>query len=174
MIFLARTHAERDGCRTRQEILNIAAHSPGLTKTQICRKMGLALGTISHHIRILEAEQKISRRKIHGWTRLYIPSTPSIEMWLMPLLRENIVHHLLAEIEKRPGLGIQDLSKTLGLSRKIVRRQLGALVGTGAVTRTESYRPKFFVRPEISLGLGEVPGQPDFAVLAGLSSSDKL
>lgn len=150
MIFLVRLYSERDGPKTRAEILNAVATTPGLTKSQLCRKIGLAWSTISHHIRVLESDGRLMRREIHGWTRMYVSSTPTLEMELMPLLRDNFIPQLLQELERRPGIGIQTLSATFGISRKVIRRQLNALVSAGAVSKTATYRPKYFVAERVN------------------------
>ena len=145
MIFLVRMYVDRNGPATRQEILNALEANPGLTKTQLCRQLGLAWGTISHHVRVLEQEGDLVKRRLHGWSRLYIPATPSAEMALMPLLREETVPRILSMLSAKPGLNIKDLTLELSESRKVLRRCLKMMVEAGALERRGNHRPKFYV-----------------------------
>lgn len=165
ILFLAKTAAERNGPETRKEILNLLGHEPGLTKSQICKRLGLAWGTVSHHTRVLEREALLQRKRLLGFNRLYGREARGLEASLMPLLRESLVPHLLERVAGSPGIGIQALAKELNLGRKIVRRQLEALVETGLMERSEDYRPKFFLlekgRQFVEGPEGQGPARPD-------------
>lgn len=140
-----RTAAERNGPETRREILNLLRSEPGLTKSQVCRRLNLAWGTVSHHTRVLERDGALARRRILGFNRYYTSDARGPELQLMPLLRESLVPYLLQRVEATPGIGIQKLSRELGLGRKVIRRQLESMVEAGLVERSSDYRPKFFV-----------------------------
>lgn len=156
MIFLAgRSAQERNGPETRKEILNLLRIDQGLTKTQICRRLNLAWGTVSHHTRVLERERSLVRRRVFGFARLYTMEARGPEFILMPLLRESLIPHLLHIIETQPGIGIQALSREFGLGRKVVRRQLEAMVQAGLLERTDDYRPKFFLLDRAPGGSGD-------------------
>lgn len=148
ILLLARLGAERNGPQTRKEILNLLRLEPGLTKTQVCRRLDLGWGTVSYHLRVLERDRQITQRRFLGFNRIYTPAARSPEAALMPLLRESIVPHLLERVHESPGIGIQALSRELSLGRKVVRRHLLALVQNGLVERSSHYRPKFYIRED--------------------------
>lgn len=163
ILLAARLASQRNGPATRAEILNLLRHEPGLTKTQVCRRLGLGWGTVSHHIRVMERERQVVQRRFLGFNRIYWSQARSPELSLMPLLRDSLVPHLLERIQRSPGIGIQALSKELSLGRKVVRRQLLALVESGLLQRSEHYRPRFYLREEGAAFLQRhvaVPGMP--------------
>lgn len=164
MIFLARLASERNGPETRREILNLLTHEQGLTKSQICQRLDLAWGTVSHHVRVLEREKALVRRRFLGFNRLYTAEARSPEVSLMPLLRDSLVPHILERIQASPGIGIQALSRELALGRKVVRRQLQALVENGLLERTDDYRPRFYLCKKAEMVVHaqppSLPGQP--------------
>lgn len=156
----ARRLADRNGPATRRAILGRLRDDPGLTKSQVCRSLGLAWGTVSHHVRILEREQALVRRTVLGFSRLYAAGSRGPEASLLPLLRETIVPRLLQRIGSNPGVGIQALSREMALGRKVVRRKLEAMVELGLLERSPDYRPKFFV---LDKGRRLAEGPPDDA-----------
>lgn len=159
-----RTAAERNGPETRREILNLLRSEPGLTKSQVCRRLNLAWGTVSHHTRVLEREGLLVRRRVFGFNRYYTGETRGPELQLMPLLRESLVPYLLQRVEANPGIGIQALSRELGLGRKVVRRQLESMVEAGLLERSEDYRPKFFLLERgrmVAAGLEPLQANPE-------------
>jgi predicted transcriptional regulator len=103
---------------------------------------------VSHHIRVLERDRQVVQRRFLGFNRIFSAQARSPELALMPLLRDSLVPHLLERIRQSPGIGIQALSKELSLGRKVVRRQLLALVESGLLQRSEHYRPRFYLREE--------------------------
>jgi DNA-binding transcriptional ArsR family regulator len=143
--FLARSYQDRNGPRTREEILNLLRKEPGLTKTQLCRKLDLAWGTIYYHLRLLRDDRELVERSAWGRRRFYTMDTPSPEALLLPLLRDVTVPQILAAVSESPGIGIGDLSEHLALSRKVVRRHLAALVRSGILTRTPQFRAQYFL-----------------------------
>lgn len=140
-----RTHADRNGPRTRQEILNSLQAEPGLTKSQLCRLLDLSWSTISHHVRLLEAQQSIERRILWGRTRWFVQGTSRERIEMSPIARNHIATCLLFAVVQNPGIGIRALSTSLSIDRRAIRRHLDLLIDAGLVAQTTAYRPQFFV-----------------------------
>lgn len=153
ILLLVRAYKDRNGPRTRQEILNLVRDAQGLTKTELTARLGLAWGTVHHHLRVLVRERQLVQRRTLGWSRYFTTDVGGVEFGLMPLLREDLVPALIERVRQNPGIGIQSLSADLGISRKIVRSRLERLVETGLLERSEHYRPRFYIR--------EAPGPPE-------------
>jgi predicted transcriptional regulator len=160
VIALVRAYQDRNGPRTRQEILTLLRAEPGLTKTQLCSRLDLAWGTIHYHLRLLREEQEIVERSAWGRRRFYTADTPTPEALLLPLLRDGTAPQIISAVHESPGIGIGGLSHRLAMSRKVVRRHLSALVGTGVLEKTPQFRARYFVSPRYHArgGAGEDAG----------------
>jgi predicted transcriptional regulator len=145
ILFLVRQYKDRDGPRTREEILNIIRLSPGLTKTEIKQSVGLAWGTIYYHLRVLQSEKQLVAKRYLGRTRIYT-SDATEEIRLMPLMRLSLATDLVERVRQSPGIGIQALSAQLGISRKTIRRHLFQLVDSGMLQKSSHYRPRFYTK----------------------------
>lgn len=140
-----RRHEDRNGPATRREILTTLQHEPGLTKSQLCRRLQLSWGTVSHHVRLLEATGTLFRRSMLGRSRLFLATSASEDLALGQLARHPWMPRLLDQLAQQPGVGIQALARSLELDRRTVRRHLDVLIETGLVAQTQDYRPQFYV-----------------------------
>jgi DNA-binding IclR family transcriptional regulator len=137
------------GPTTRHEILNTLRHEPGLTKSQLCRRLDLSWSSVWHHVHRLEEEGQVIRKNLYGWTGLYAASTPRLEMLLLPLLRDAAALSILGILREHPGSRIQDMARRSPLSRKQIRRRLGYLHAAGLVDRSDEFQAKFRVRDDV-------------------------
>lgn len=140
---------KRDGPAVRREILNALRHEPGLTKSQICRRLNLSWGGVWHHVRRLESDGEIIRKNLYGWTGLFAASTPRLEMLLFPLLRDDASLSILGILRDNPWLRVQDVTKLSRLGRKQVRRRLRFLHAAGILDRTVEVQARFRVRDDL-------------------------
>ena len=140
-----RLPTDRNGPATRQEVLTTLRHHPGLTKSQLCRSLDLAWGTITHHVRVLEASGLLEQHRIHGKRRLFLAGLSTEQRNWSVLVASGVVPELLRRIEAEPGIGIIELATALRLNRRFVRRNLDLLIESGLVAQTTDYRPRFFV-----------------------------
>lgn len=140
-----RQPSERNGPATRQEIVHTLRHEPGLTKSQLCRFLGLSWGTISHHMRRLEKEGFVVRKMIYGRRRLFVADTRPDEMVTSQLVRNPVISQLLDCLDENPGIGVQALARALSVDRRKIRRHLDRVIDVGLVQQTRDYHPRFFV-----------------------------
>jgi predicted transcriptional regulator len=141
---VAGTHGLKGDAKRRQVLLALAGE-PGCTKSELVECLGIPWGTLSHHLRRLESERRVVKRKIFGATRWYVWGTTSFEMELHPLLREPNVHLLVQGVRSRPGIGIQSLANQLSLNPKSVRRLVRCLVHIEVLQASDEYHPGFTV-----------------------------
>ncbi len=140
-----RSYADRDGPATRQEIINTLQREPGLTKSQLCRRLQLSWGTVSHHVALLEKNHVIARKPLRGRRRLFLPNVPEATVVLHELARNPLVPCLLVRVRENPGIGIQALAVSLSVNRRIIRRHLDLLIESGLLAQTRDYRPAFYL-----------------------------
>lgn len=165
-----RSYADRDGPATRQEIINTLQREPGLTKSQLCRRLQLSWGTISHHVALLEESRLVLRKPLHGRRRLFLPSVSEATVVLHELARNPLVPPLLAHVRETPGIGIQALAKSMSVNRRIIRRHLDLLIKSGLMAQTRDYRPRFYLIEQgrangiIEMAAGNDPKRPSNAL----------
>lgn len=140
-----RSYADRDGPATRKEILNTLQREPGLTKSQLCRRLQLSWGTVSHHVSILEESRAILRKPLHGRRRLFLPNISEETVVRHELARNPLVPPLLSNVRENPGIGIQALAASLSVDRRVIRRHLDLLIASGLMAQTRHYRPRFYL-----------------------------
>lgn len=159
-----RSYADRDGPATRQEILNTLQREPGLTKSQLCRRLQLSWGTISHHVSLLEANRLVARKPLHGRRRLFLPGTAEDAVAVHDLARSPLIPSLLTRVRENPGIGIQALATQLSVDRRLIRRNLDLLIESGLLAQTSHYRPKFYLieqaRANGIIALASQPEEP--------------
>lgn len=138
-------YAERNGPLTRDEIVNALRLEPGLTKTQMCQLLDLSWGTISHHVRLLEAAGRIERRTLRRRTRWFAQGTPAARIATSPIIHDALAVPILQAIVDNPGIAIRHLAASMSVDRRAIRRHLDLLIDSGLVAQTRAYRPQFFV-----------------------------
>lgn len=134
--------AFRDGPRTRQGILRVIQAQPGISKSELARALGLAWGTVTHHLRMLEEAGLVTSQRIRARVRFFDASLEKSQLINLAFL-ENPARGVLDCLQPGRAVGIAELSKELAISRKVVRRQLELLVNAGLVSKDDSYRPRF-------------------------------
>lgn len=138
-------YAQRNGPLTRDEIVNALHREPGLTKTQLCQLLDLSWGTISHHVRLLEADGIVERRILRHRARLFTRGTPADKIAASPVVHDPLAAPILQAVVTNPGIGIRHLAARMSVDRRAIRRHLDLLIDSGLVAQTRAYRPQFFV-----------------------------
>lgn len=158
MIFLV---ARRSRSENRRQVHDAIRRNQGITKTELCRLIGLGWGTVSHHVRHLVKLGVVRQLRTKRRVFLYDGDVRGEQMMLMRLLRDDNSKRIMEHVRANPGHGIQAASRALDMSRKTIRRYLADLVDVGIVDKSQDYRPKFRLHDHgRTLGLG--PGlDPD-------------
>jgi predicted transcriptional regulator len=131
----------------RDLLLELVQRSPGIHKSELHRASGLGWGTVTHHLDVLLRHGRLKGVKRGKLLHLFPPDRrPEAELYLAALrdpMHQSILSRLGEPAAAGDGAGIQELSRALNLSRKVVRRHLTALGDLGLVERTAEYRPRF-------------------------------
>lgn len=103
--------------KNRKKIYDYIMNNPGDHFREIQRAVELEVGTLSHHLNILEKEQLIVSEQ-DGNNRLF---------WVAGVKRDTdkirlsrIQENILKEIQKEPGITQVQIAKRIGVSRKVV------------------------------------------------------
>lgn len=125
----------------RKRILREILASPGIHKSDLCRRTSLAWGTIGYHLQVLRRQGKISTLRVGS--RLYIsPSTVHHnDAYAYAALRQDDAQQLLRRVNQGP-CGMLEAATHLNLSRKIVRRHANMLIDSGLLSRDQGPRGK--------------------------------
>lgn len=129
---------------TREHLLMQVREEPGLTKTELCKRVGLAWGTVYYHVNRLQKAGIVNVIEDGSSTRVFDACIPSEDMRLIGSLRREYSKNIVRFLSQNGGIQMCDLVKDLGVSRKIVRRHLSALSESGALQRGEGSRPRYW------------------------------
>ena len=127
--------------------MRIIEASPGIHVSKLCRESELSWGTIQYHLKWMAQQGRIQVHRTGRLLQIFPASDRAAAAWL-GVLRDAIPNQILDRLNQRPGLGVQDLSRSLGVSRKTVRRHLTDLLEAGLVDRQGGYRGQFLPRSE--------------------------
>lgn len=123
-------------------ILQAIQAEPGIHKSELCRRTGLGWGTVGFHIHKLCAARKISALRANGRLILLPMDAPADATLAIKALRHAPARMILEQLT-RERLGMMDLSKEFGLSRKVMRRHLNSLADLGLIRREPGHRGQF-------------------------------
>ena len=130
--------------RTRAELLVLIEGEPGIHFSELRRRVGLAHGTIMHHLRMLEANQLLTAVKLSGRT-CYFAQRPGPQQKNAALAASRHRQRFLSVLAERPDATLSMVARTLNLRRQTIhessrRMARDGLIGVGTggrVTITE-------------------------------------
>ena len=125
----------------RKKIYDHIRENPGDYFRSIQRAVDLEVGTLSHHINILEKEQLIVSEQ-DGANRRFYPAGVKMDHGVkLSRIQENI----LKSIRKEPGLTQSQIATKCGVSRKVVFYHVKFLRDTGAVREEKVMKkPRYY------------------------------
>lgn len=135
--------ARKDGQASRQRILAEIAADPGVHVSELGERTGLSWHTIAYHLRILARAHAISVDKGQRERRVFPAGIPAAQRAWLAALRGARAHEVLRHLLDDPRQGITSLSRRMGFSEKIVRRQVARLAEAGLVDRRGQVRPVY-------------------------------
>jgi predicted transcriptional regulator len=116
---------------------------PGITRSELCRRLGLGWGTVGYHVLWLLRERRIyearSRRRIF----LYAATVGEERQLTMRLHWQDTPGRILRELQAAHARGLEDLVRSTGLSHRALRTSLQELVQAGLLERSASYHAKY-------------------------------
>ncbi len=130
------------GDATRERILRIIHRAPGASKSILSRDAGLAWGTISYHLRVLQNEGQVDLfrrgRTVHVVPREFASDLQRNSAVMAPLARD-----ILLAIAHAGARGPAALSRATGATARRVQGQLAYLVQAGLLDSDGSYHVRY-------------------------------
>jgi DNA-binding MarR family transcriptional regulator len=119
---------------TRRAILEAAAVDPGVTMRALQARLGIAWGTLVHHVRVLERHGQLVSVREGQRRHLYVARSPEARQRSgLAVLRSPAAHRVARAVHERPGLLQVDLCRRIGLRAPAASKQLARLERAGLV-----------------------------------------
>lgn len=149
---------------TRAAILGVVRARRGLHKSELARLVGIGWGNCGHHLRVLEREGLVDLEGRGRLTWVFDSALPRRERDLLVATRPSAARRLLVALGVRDRVTVGSLAEELALSKKVIRKHLGALARIGAVERSGGNPPSFAKAPppppeEPECPLGKAPAK---------------
>jgi DNA-binding transcriptional ArsR family regulator len=134
---------ERNGEQTRERILSALRANPGMNKSELHLTIGLSWTTIAYHLKILERQGAIHLAHEKRDVFCFPVDIPQRYRDMLSTLRDDNATRILGALLEDDAIGITELSASLGMSQKMVRKHLGRLHESGLVVKRGELRPRF-------------------------------
>ena len=122
----------------RFEIMGYLKAKPGANYTELKRNLDLNDGSLVHHLRILEREEKIYSKKVGKYKLFYVSSyrrEPTIGDYLSPFQKR-----ILEIVSKNPGIVNKNLARILDRSQTDISYHLSELARAGFLDKKKKGR----------------------------------
>lgn len=126
--------------RTSSLVLREVDVNPGIFKSELCRRLGLGWGTVSHHVQRLHASDALVIEIVAGKVCLFPRDTPQEQR--LRLVASMRSERFLSYLEAGP-ITVPALCEASGLTRRVVQRKMDELLRAGLVDRNGRYRPVY-------------------------------
>lgn len=145
MMFLAH---RRDGQDSRDRILAAVRAEPGIHVSELGRRLRLPWGTTRYHLAILQRRGAVELEKGGRERRAYPMGIPALQRTWLAALRGASAMDVLRLLLEDPRQSVPLLSRRMGASEKVVRRQVANLAHAGLLQRHGQMRAVYELDPE--------------------------
>lgn len=140
ILFLAE---RRDGAGSRVKILQAVRQDPGIHVSLLAKRAGLSWQTTRYHLKILASQGLVQIDKGGRERRAFPLGVSTTHRSWLAALRTGEAAQVLRLLLADPGQTIPALSRRMGHSEKVVRRQIANLSNAGLVQRKGHLRPMY-------------------------------
>ncbi|MBW3582752.1 MAG: MarR family transcriptional regulator [Euryarchaeota archaeon] len=137
------TRIEKDDLlkhEVRAQVFEYIRANPGVNVTEMARELGLAWGTVTHHLDKLRHGRLVSVRRIAN-QKCYFENGGAVEqreMETLSLLKRDTPARIAVWIAANPGSSQKTLAEALGLSRAAASFHVRKMAAHGLVQRERS------------------------------------
>jgi len=142
-----------NGEGSRERILATIQAAPGIHTGELTRATSVSWGNLAHHLRVLEGEGLVLRKRFGSRTCYFLPAVPEADRALQVARRQEVTSLILDALGSRPGAMVGDLASATGARPSAVSRHLHHLIEEGLVRSVDPAGQRF----EVAGGLG-APG----------------
>lgn len=119
---------------TRRAVLEAAAADPGVTMRTLQARLGVAWGTLVHHVRVLERHGQLVSVREGSRRHLFVArSAEARHRSGLAILASAVAHRVAQEVNESPGLLQVELCRRIGLRAPAASKQLSRLTRAGLV-----------------------------------------
>lgn len=144
MLFFA---GVKDGRATRARIRALVAAEPGIHVSELAQRLGISWHTVGYHLGVLARGGLLILEKRGRERRVFLVGIPPRHRQWLAALRTEEAAEVLRILLRAPRLSVPVLSRRMGFSEKIVRRQMERLSDAGLVERRGELRPVYEPSP---------------------------
>lgn len=113
----------------RNKIYEYINHNPGTHYRALMNDLGLHMGTLTHHLNMLETQRYIKSYQ-DGMYRRFYPIDAKIDTGL---ILTDVQKRILHMVQDNPGISQTGIAKKMGITRKIVHYHIKLLADAGFV-----------------------------------------
>lgn len=125
----------------RDDILQVVADQPGISASELGRRLECGWGTLVYHLTVLERLQLVSSTREGRHKRFFVQGRINYsDKGAVALLANPAARTILDAVRSRPGIIQKELSDRLGLSPGTIAWHIDRLTGQGLVVREEDGR----------------------------------
>ena len=129
------------GDTQRELLMAFVGSNPGIHILRASQVLGLNWNTCLHHVRRLEAEGRLSTRKVQGRVCLFDRKAGAVAPRIAPiLLRDGRNADIARLLASSPGLNQRALAESLGMAASVIHRRLVRMEEAGLVERVQRSR----------------------------------
>jgi len=130
----------------RRRIHAFVSESPGLHLREIQRRLGIALGTLRYHLRVLEDESFILAMRERNRKRYFATGMSPEERSAVAVLRAPGPRAVASYLLGHPGATIAELADATGRSKTSTRTYVELLRGGGLLApQRDTERGRYFL-----------------------------
>ncbi len=160
---------------TRARIVSLVRDVPGVSTKDLAERLGLAWGTVTHHVTKLEKRRFIVSKKYGKYRRYFVngaapPSDDDAVFGIAPdahgapgwrdavaVMRVQKTADVAAFIKSNPGFTQKDVGEALGVSSSTVLWHVKRLEAVGLVTKVRDGKTVRYFPPGTSVTVPPVP-----------------
>jgi predicted transcriptional regulator len=155
IFFAGRGKGSKDGQASRARIRELVQAEPGIHVSQLADRLGLSWHTIAYHLRMLETTRDIVLEKEGRERRAYPAGISYVHRRWLAGLRTARAADVLRSLLDDPRQTVPALSRRMGYSEKVVRRQVANLAEAGLLERHGKLRPVYELSREAAPELAD-------------------
>lgn len=130
------------GQSARQDIVRAIERAPGISMSELVRRIGLPWSTMHYHLHLLNQAGIISSIRLGRERRLFGEEATQGTRSAIALLRRRRIWDFVSTVFHKPGLRQTDIARGTSLQRKSLRRYIDLLKNEGLLieVRESKYR----------------------------------
>ncbi len=159
----------------RRLIVRFLRTQPGSSITSICRNTQIAWGTAQHHLYLLSRAGIVNSLPAGRARAFFATGAGDENHERLALLQVDPAKRIGLAIVDKPGSLQRELLETLGMTRKVFRRQMNLLVAAGLVTELKGPKVRRYHPAEgLANLLARTPPVPSVADRVSATDDDPV